>query len=152
MKSKSWPAFILVALSIAIPCTAQTDLPDGPGKSTVEKLCSSCHGIATVIGLRRTKEGWQASVDDMVARGATGTDEEFDAAVTYLARFCGKVNVNTAASQELQEVLGIPGEQADGIVKYRTVNGAFKDLEALGKVPGVDAKKLVERKDRIVFQ
>jgi DNA uptake protein ComE-like DNA-binding protein len=48
--------------------------------------------------------------------------------------------------------LEIPAKEADAIVKYRTANGAFKDLDALAKVPDVDAKKLAERRDRITFK
>ena len=147
-----WLIGALGAVSLPLPCASQTELPDGPGKSTVEKLCSNCHGLATIVGLRRTKAGWQTSVDDMAARGATGTDEEFDTVVEYLARYLGKVNVNTADSKELQDVLEVPGKEADAIVKYRTANGAIKDLDALEKVPDIDVKKLAERKDRIAFK
>jgi len=136
----------------AITCGAQTELPEGPGKSTVKKLCSKCHGLATVVGLRRTKASWQTSVDDMASRGATGTDDEFDAVVEYLARYLGKVNVNEANSTELEEVLEISAKEADAVVKYRAANGAFKDFDALQKVPDVDAQKLIGRKDRIVFR
>jgi competence protein ComEA len=153
MKCKNiWFTCALGAILFDLPCRAQTELPDGAGKSTVEKLCGNCHGLATIVGLRRTKAGWQTSVDDMAARGATGTDEEFDTVVEYLVRYLGKVNVNTASSKELQEVVDISAKEADAIVKYRTANGAFKDLDALEKVPDIDAKKLAERKDRIAFK
>ena len=151
-RNNSSLTFMLAAISLAMPCGAQTELPDGPGKSTVEKLCSNCHGLATVVGLRRTKAAWQTTIDDMAARGAAGTDEEFDAVVEYLARYLGKVNVNTADSKEMQDVLAIPTKEADAIVNYRMANGAFKDLDALEKVPDIDAKKLAERKDRIAFK
>ncbi len=144
--------WILGVIFLVAPSGAQTDLPDGPGKKTVEKICSNCHGLATVVGLRRTKAGWQSSVDEMAGRGAEGKDEEFDEVVEYLARYFGKVNVNAATSKELQDVLEIPVTEADAIVKFRTTNGAFKDLDSLQKVPDVDAKKLQERKDRIVFK
>jgi competence protein ComEA len=152
MKCKNIWTCALGAISFALPCAAQTELPDGAGKSTVEKLCSNCHGLATIVGLRRTKAGWQTSVDDMAARGAAGSDQEFDTVIDYLARYLGKVNVNTASSKELQEVVDISAKEADAIVKYRTANGAFKDLDALEKVPDIDAKKLAERKDRIAFK
>jgi len=37
-------------------------------------------------------------------------------------------------------------------VKYKTANGAFKDLAALEKVPDIDINKLSERMERIVFK
>jgi quinoprotein glucose dehydrogenase len=66
------PAFVLCA---------QTRLPDGPGKETLQKACASCHEIETVISIRRTRIGWQLSVDDMISRGAEGSDEEMSAIV-----------------------------------------------------------------------
>jgi competence protein ComEA len=150
--SELWIAMALAIFSFAIPCSAQTGLPDGPGKPVVEKLCSKCHGIATVVGLRRTKTGWQTSVDEMVSRGAAGTDEEFDAVIDYLAKYFGKVNINQATSKEIQDVVGLSAEEGDAIVRYRVQNGDYKDLAALEKVPEVDAKKLDARKDRIAFR
>ena len=141
--------FALVPLGALL--TAQ-DLHDGPGKATVEKLCSNCHGLAEVVGLRQTKFDWQATVDDMASRGATGTDEEFDQVVKYLSRYFGKVNVNKADAKEIEEVLGVPSKQADAIVTYRTAKGDFKDLDALKKVPDVDPKKLDDLRDRIAFR
>ena len=143
--------WILGIVLIIMPCAAQ-DLPDGPGKNTVEKICGNCHGLATVVGLRRTRAGWQTSVDEMAGRGAAGTDEEFDEVIEYLARYFGKVNVNAASAKDMREVLEISGQEADAIVKYRTANGAFKDFDALAKVPDIDSKKLAERKDRISFK
>ena len=36
--------------------------------------------------LRNAEDGWSAVVDDMVSRGAQGTDDEFNRVVKYLAR------------------------------------------------------------------
>jgi cytochrome c5 len=65
-------------------------LPDGPGKEAFEKRCTVCHDAAQAIYKRRTAENWQQVVDDMVTRGATGTDEEFDAITAYLTKYFGK--------------------------------------------------------------
>ena len=126
-------------------------LPDAPAKNTVATVCSACHDVDTAIAKRRTKEGWQTIVDTMVDRGARGTEEELTAIIEYMAKYFGLVNVNRAASRELQDVLEVPSQAADAIVKYRAANGAFKDLDGLKKVPGLDAKLLDDRKDRISF-
>ena len=135
----------------AIPAIAQ-DLPDGPGKAVVEKVCAACHGLNTVTGMRRTKDSWETTVDEMATRGATASEEEFDAVVAYLSRYFGKVNVNQAASKEIQDIAGLTSEESEAILRYRAQNGAFKDFADLAKVPGVDAKRLEERKDRIAFK
>lgn len=63
----------------------KSQLPDGPGKATMQKICSGCHAPEIVLGRRDTKEGWAQVVSSMVDRGANGTDEEFNAIIDYLA-------------------------------------------------------------------
>lgn len=133
------------------PFALAADLPDGPGKDAALKVCTKCHGLEPVVGLRRTRAVWDATVDDMATRGATATDAEFDAVVNYLVRFFGKANINTATAKEIEEAIGFSAEQADAIVRYRSANGEFKDFSDLRKVPGLDPNIIDERKDRIDF-
>lgn len=63
----------------------KSQLPDGPGKVTMQKICSGCHAPEIVLGRRDTKEGWAQVVSNMVDRGANGTDDEFNAIIDYLA-------------------------------------------------------------------
>jgi len=60
------------------------DLPEGKGKELTARVCSGCHGMESIVRAKRTKERWAETVDDMVSRGAKGTDEEFDQIVEYL--------------------------------------------------------------------
>lgn len=62
-----------------------TQLPDGPGKATMQKICSGCHAPEIVVGRHETKDGWEQIVSDMVNKGANGTDDEFDQIINYLA-------------------------------------------------------------------
>jgi competence ComEA-like helix-hairpin-helix protein len=48
-------------------------------------------------------------------------------------------------------VLGVSAEQADAVVAYRTANGPFADIEAVKKVPGIDARKLDELAEAVAF-
>ena len=59
-------------------------LPDGPGKATTERVCGSCHAAELVMNRRESVEGWSGVVEDMIRRGAKGTDEEFGEVVDYL--------------------------------------------------------------------
>jgi len=138
-------------LCLAAAGAAQT-LPDAPAKSTVERVCASCHELGTAVGVRRTKAGWDSIIDAMINRGARASEQDFDAIVAYLAKYFGVVNINKAGAAEIQQTLEIPAEQAEAIVRFRSESGEFKDLPALLKVPGADAKLLEERKDRIVFR
>jgi cytochrome c5 len=62
-----------------------SQLPDGPGKATVQKICSGCHAPEIVLGRRDTKQGWEQVVSSMVDKGANGTDDEFNTIIDYLA-------------------------------------------------------------------
>jgi competence ComEA-like helix-hairpin-helix protein len=125
-------------------------LPDAPARKTFETVCTTCHDLRT--GPRRTKAAWVAVVESMAARGASATDQEFDAIADYLAKYFGAVNVNQGTAKEIADVLELPDRDADAIVRYRIDNGDFKDLEGLKKVPGVGANVIEERKTRIVFK
>jgi competence protein ComEA len=138
----------LVVFSVA---NAQ-DLPAGPGKDTVEKVCTTCHGLEAIVTLQGNKDIWQSVVDDMKGRGADGSNEDFKAIVDYLGKYFGpNVNVNTAAAKAMADDLGITAAEADAIVKYRTDKGNYKEFADLKKVPGLDASKLEPIQKRIKF-
>ena len=141
-----WPA---VATGGAAEYQAQ--LPDAPGKAVFEKTCATCHEIKDVIARRRTKTSWQQVVEDMVARGAEGSQEDLATVVAYLSGQFGRVNVNVAGVDEIQKSLGFSEKDARAIVAYREKNGKIQDFEELQKVPGIDAEKLREKRASIAF-
>src|SRR6266404_3849505 len=81
---------LCIVAVLCAPLPAQT-LPEGPGKAVVERMCKSCHGLENVVRAKRTKEKWSEVVDDMVSRGAKGTDDEFDQVIDYLSAHFGAV-------------------------------------------------------------
>jgi len=114
-----------------------------------------------VAKVRMSPDQWAATVDDMVNRGAEGTDDDFELIVKYLsANFSGtksgpaagvKINVNAADADQLSKALGLTTADAAAIVEYRKNNGDYKDWADLHKVSGIDQKKLEAQKDRIIF-
>lgn len=82
-------ALILTALLLAALVQAQ-DLPEGPGKDLVMKVCTVCHELTRITNKKKTKEEWSDTVDKMAARGAMASDEEFEMIVAYLAKNFGK--------------------------------------------------------------
>jgi cytochrome c oxidase cbb3-type subunit III len=64
---------------------AQQELPNAPGKQTVQKVCGSCHSASIVLGRGMTHEEWSEVVAGMISRGAKGTQNEFSQVVDYLA-------------------------------------------------------------------
>src|SRR3982751_4301265 len=138
------------------PASAQVALPDGPGKEQMVKICGMCHEPQRAASIRLTRDGWEATIGDMIARGAKGSDEDFQAILDYLAKnFLGEaarpLNVNTATSVELESVLLLLRKEAAAVIAYREKNGLFKSVEDLKKVPGIDAKKIEAQKDRLYF-
>jgi mono/diheme cytochrome c family protein len=83
-------------VAFAGPNAAQ--LPEGPGKATVQKICSGCHAPEIVLGRSDTKQGWEQIVNNMVEKGANGTDDEFNTIIDYLAAHFPK-NSDTKSGQ-----------------------------------------------------
>jgi competence protein ComEA len=142
--------FVLAILSST--AFAADNLPDGPGKDTLKKVCDGCHSPENVIGLAKTRDDWEALVGNMASNGAQGTDEQFDQIVAYLAAYFPKVvNVNKASAKGLAAGLQLSSKEAEALVSYRTQNGDFKSLEDIQKVPGVDAAKIAAKKNILQF-
>ena len=143
----------LVAIGGVQNALAQ-DLPEGKGKDIVENVCGQCHGLKQVTDSARTPDEWKDLVNEMIGNGAMLDDEQIPIVVDYLAKSFpkgSKVNVNKAAAQELADSLKVTSDEAAAIVKYREQNGNIKDWDDLGKVPGLDIKKLEPMKPHIVY-
>jgi competence ComEA-like helix-hairpin-helix protein len=147
--------FAISTLSLAgfaLSAANGDDLPDGKGRDIVLRMCSNCHEIERVSGVRNSKKQWTNVVDDMVSRGAEGSEEDVNSVIGYLTRNFGKpVNINTSSAQEIEAGLSFSAAQSEAIVRYRTDHGAFKTYEDLQKVPGLDAESLEEQKLNILF-
>lgn len=150
-----------LTLWLCVPAAAGAErpkLPDGPGKETTQRVCGTCHAAELVMNRRESREGWSGIIEDMIQRGTKASDDEFGEVADYLvATFpksapLAKVNVNTAGAGELAVALAMPDEKAEIIVKYREEKGAFKTIEDLQKVPGIDARAVASRKNRLAFE
>ncbi|HJT87139.1 MAG TPA: cytochrome c [Bryobacteraceae bacterium] len=69
-----------------------SDLPAGPGKELVERICAPCHGVSLLSGRHATLDAWYRTIDNMVRRGAKGTDDEMEQIAQYLAKNFGPEN------------------------------------------------------------
>lgn len=64
------------------------------------------------------------------------------ASVQAAKHMSGKININTATSQELSEELnGIGNSLAQRIVSYREKHGPFRSIEGIKNVEGIGDKK-----------
>jgi competence protein ComEA len=146
-------------LLFAVPEFAGMDLPEGKGKDIVENACGDCHDFDRIVRQSLTTDQWRNTLREMVENGASLNPEDWDTIVAYLAKNFGpgkktttaKVNVNKDTAKDISAGLQLTAAEGAAIVDYRVANGAFKDLADLEKVPGLDAAKLRDRKDQIVY-
>jgi competence protein ComEA len=145
----------LFALASALVGMAQTQLPDGPGKAEMTKMCATCHPAERAASVRLTRAGWQDVMTKMVGLGAKGTDQELEAVLVYLStNFKGEagkpLNLNTANSVDLESIVGLLRKESAALIAYRAKQGPCKTVDDLKKVTGLDFKKIDERRDRLV--
>lgn len=146
-------------------------LPPGKGKAIVARTCVDCHALKVVTSKRATKDQWSALVDQMVSRGADLTDDEIDIVVNYLSknfalkgapavpakknffalRDIESINVNQASANELAAGLNLSLAESRAIVAYRETHGNFKNWHDVANVPGVHARDIEMKKDRLRF-
>ncbi|MDU7709940.1 MAG: helix-hairpin-helix domain-containing protein, partial [Clostridium sp.] len=85
-----------------------------------------------------TAEELEKGIVDGQTAEVTGTDNQ------------GKININTAAKEELKTVPGIGDAKADSIISYREANGGFQTVEELMQVEGIKEGVFNKIKDRVV--
>lgn len=64
----------------------------------------------------------------------------------------GKINLNKADENELQNLPGIGPSKAAAIMEYRETNGSFKSVEDLKNISGIGDKTFDKLKDLITVQ
>jgi len=147
---------LLVLPSLAGARHAQ-NLPDGPGREELVKLCSQCHELAKSYSLRQDRAGWTRTMQKMAAFGMKSTEAEYNAVLEYLVKNyvadeLPMISVNKARAIDLESGLSLKRSQAAAIIRYREQNGPFKSIEDLKKVPGIDIEKIEAKKDRLIFE
>jgi outer membrane protein assembly factor BamB len=150
MRSARAFSSLLFAAAAAVALSGQQSAPES-SKANFERLCGTCHEPERGTSSRRTRDQWLQTVNQMVARGAQGTDDELMAVVEYLTREHGRVNVNLASAAEIALVLGLTRAEGVAIVEHRRQRGTFDDAAAVEGVTGIDARKLAARRDAMVF-
>jgi competence protein ComEA len=121
----------------------------GQESQSLKSVCARCHDLQIVRDTPRSYDEWHDTVQKMVDRGATGTDEQFEDIMDYLHRTMTTIDVNSADAAELELVLNLPQSAAQGVIARRSVH-KFSDLKDLKSVPGVDAST-VDSKARLIF-
>ncbi len=92
----------------------------------------------------------------MVGFGVKATDDELLVLVDYLAKHfpadeLPPVDINKARAIQLESRLSLRRSEAAAILRHREEHGPFKSFDEVLAVPGIDATKLAEKKDRLFF-
>jgi competence protein ComEA len=116
---------------------------------SLKTVCAKCHNLQIVTDTPMSYDDWHDTVQKMVDRGASGTDEQFDDIMDYLHRTMTTINVNTAPVDELETMLNVPDTTAQAIIARRSTQ-KFTSLADLKSVPGMDAS-MVDAKARLIF-
>ena len=131
--------------------TKASDLDTDPADAqAVATVCTACHSSAQFLTAARPYLRWEQTMQDMLDRGAQGTDEQLDHVLSYLVKNITIVNINTSPPDQLGMTLQIPSAVADNIVARRTAR-PFTSLDELKAVKGINpevvqklaAKKLI---------
>ena len=78
---------------------------------------------------------------DQKLLGQSGTGQVSDKGGQTRAKD-GKINLNTATSEELQTISGIGAKRAEDIIAYRESHGGFQSVDDLKNVSGIGDKTL----------
>jgi len=145
-----------LSMTLVFAASAWAELPPGAGKEETIRTCSRCHSPELVASEHQTRDQWQVTISKMANMGAEANDNEFEAILDYLASHFGPaaaqpVKINKATAVEIESVLEITRSESKAIVAYREKNGAFKSIEGLSQVPGLDFKKVSARKSLVLF-
>lgn len=87
----------MIVLSLAVSGYAQS-LPEGQGKAEFQRICGNCHSVSIATSQRMTQAQWTGVVNDMVSRGAQGSQQDLDNVTTYLATHFGQGAPSTAGA------------------------------------------------------
>ena len=74
-------------VALGVRATAEVRLPDGPNRELVARTCGACHDLSMVVATRRSREGWNGTIDDMISYGLDITPQERALVLEYLATY-----------------------------------------------------------------
>jgi hypothetical protein len=92
-----WVIFIVLLMAIGLLAACggsdssqpQEATPSIDSEALLEQRCSACHALTRVTSKVKSLEQWEATITDMIDKGARLNAEEKDALVKYMAENYG---------------------------------------------------------------
>ncbi len=86
-------ALAIIGMTAALPSPAaaqRPDLPAGPNRDVVSRACQACHDLSMVVAASGlTRDGWAATIEEMVSYGMRVDAEERAKILEYLSTYLG---------------------------------------------------------------
>jgi putative heme-binding domain-containing protein len=119
----------ILVLSFAAYGQAQS-LPEGQGKAEFQRICGNCHSVSIATSQRMTQAQWTGVVNDMVSRGAQGSQPDLDSVVSYLSTHFGQgappaATATPAVAPAVAKETPLSDEQVAKAMGLITTNGCL---------------------------
>jgi hypothetical protein len=92
--------FVVTFAMLGAAAAQRADLPVGPDRDVVSRACQACHDLSMVVaaaGLSR--EGWNATIDEMISYGMRVAPEDRAKILDYLSGYLGSLSAPTPAAR-----------------------------------------------------
>ncbi len=121
---------LTVLLLIAAAQAPAGQLPDAPGRPTVQKVCGACHGMDVISAKGRTRADWEQVIASMVSRGAKGSDAELGQVLDYLA-----TNLPLSTKQAAEPTSAVP-------VKRKGIGAGANDAQIVDEASAARGRSI----------
>lgn len=123
------------------------ELDDG---SRIQDAIDAAGGLTSDADITNLNRAALVNDGDKIYVPAIGDESSSgDGASGGVSTTGGKVNINTADSEELQTITGVGPATAEKIISYRESNGRFKAIEDIKNVSGIGDKTFEKMKESI---
>jgi hypothetical protein len=79
-----------ILLALDVGAAELTELPQGPDRDLVSKVCQSCRDLQMVFDAAGiSRDEWNMSLDEMTANGMNISADDRDKILTYLSTYLG---------------------------------------------------------------